>query len=150
MFTLIHVTRFLVSLPNTISVHLPASLVLLYLAKHRAVFGCEGFLPSASVPTFPAFQTSKHWLVVRQVQMNQPHLLGRQPVGWARLTVLGLLGGWVRAVCEVSLEAWLWEDKPVLWVHRGTLEAGVTQLSPSSQQMGEHTLTAEITYLRWY
>lgn len=94
MFTLIHASHFLVSLPNTISVHL-AVISVLFSWLHREM--CLGVRSSCLPLLYPPSLPSR--------QAHTASLSGRSSwTSHARLTGLGLLGGWVRAVCEMTAQ----------------------------------------------
>lgn len=123
MLTLIHVRHFLVSFPNTISVHLWVISVVCFQfssCPYRGeLFGCEVSLPPISAApngeqrfSSTAFQTSVCLLPVRYVRLNYACPLGGGAGSWTgpdwpTQTSLGSCAGAVR---RVAAQRPLWED----------------------------------------
>lgn len=136
MLTLIHVRHFLVSFPNTISVHLWVISVVCFQFSscpyRRESFGCEVSLPPISAApngeqrfSSTAFQTSVCLLPVRYVRLNYACPLGRGAGSWTgpdwpAQTSLGSSAG---AVHRVAAQRPLRRTSScfcVLWVHEDT------------------------------
>lgn len=163
MFTLIHVSHFPVSFPNTISMHLWVISVVCFQFSScpykRELFGCEVSLPPTSPAqsgewrfSFSALQTSICLSPVRYVQLNEACPSGEGAGSWPEPDWPSQPPGrYARAVHWAQIST---RGSPGASTSLGSTEEpcsqGTHRAFSSFSLGGTHTQTAEMAHLGRY